>query len=86
LDFLVINAFHPQYVQTYMPQFLSTIRKEAEQKANGQKYGSIARATRESDGTKPSGLIQSFPKTKRVSTDRTDFYVYSRAGAPKGKK
>jgi hypothetical protein len=39
-----INAFHPSYVQTYMPQFLSTIRKEADQKANGKKFGSLARS------------------------------------------
>ncbi len=39
-----INAFHPAYVQTYMPQFLSTIRKEADQKANGKKFGSLARS------------------------------------------
>jgi hypothetical protein len=38
-----INAFHPAYVETYMPQFMSTIRKEAGQKANGQKFGSLAR-------------------------------------------
>jgi hypothetical protein len=44
LDFLVINAFHPSYVETYMPQFLSAIRKEAEQKANGQRSGSLARS------------------------------------------
>jgi hypothetical protein len=39
-----INAFHPDYVQTYMPEFMSTIRKEATQKINGQKSGSLARS------------------------------------------
>lgn len=39
-----INAFHPEYVQTYMPQFLSTIRKEAQQKENGLKAGVLARS------------------------------------------
>jgi len=67
LDFLVINAFHPQYVQTYMPQFLSAIRKEADQTANGKKYGSLARS-------------------KKPSIEPTDFYTYSRAGAPKKAK
>jgi hypothetical protein len=27
-----------------MPHFMSTIRKEADQKANGQKYGSLSRS------------------------------------------
>jgi hypothetical protein len=39
-----INAFHPAYVETYMPEFMSTIRKEAGQKANGQKFGSLSRS------------------------------------------
>lgn len=78
----LINAFHPEYVQTYMPEFLSTIRKEAAQTANGVHFGGKSRATRENTG-KSVNTINAFPKTQeRVSTDRTDFYVYSRAGAP----
>jgi hypothetical protein len=46
---------------------MSSIKKEADQKANGQKYGSLARS-------------------KMPKTEVTDFYVYSRAGAPKRKK
>ena len=43
-----INAFHPAYVQTYMPEFLAIIRKEADQKANGQRSGSLARSKQQS--------------------------------------
>jgi len=43
----VINAFHPDYVKTYMPEFLSSIRLEATQKANGEASGQKAKATRE---------------------------------------
>jgi hypothetical protein len=50
-----------------MPQFLSAIRKEADQTANGKKYGSLARS-------------------KKPSIEPTDFYTYSRAGAPKKAK
>ena len=32
----IINAFHPDYVKTYMPEFLATIRIEAKQKENNQ--------------------------------------------------
>lgn len=82
----MINAFHPDYVKTYMPEFMSTIRKESEQQANGTKFGALSRASRESVQGKTVNTITAFPKTKRVSLAPTDFYVYSRAGAPKGKK
>ena len=83
---MIVNAFHKDYVQTYMPEFLSTIRKEADAKANGMKFGTQARATRESDGRTKTSALSDFPKTKRVSIERTDFFVYSKAGMPKGVK
>jgi hypothetical protein len=83
---MIVNAFHKDYVQTYMPEFLSTIRKEADAKANGMKFGTQARATRESDGRAKTSALSDFPKTKRVSIERTDFFVYSKAGMPKGVK
>lgn len=81
----MINAFHPQYVETYMPEFLSSIRSESAAKENGQKYGSLSRATRE-NASVTVNTINAFPKTKRVSLKPTEFIVYSRAGMPKGKK
>jgi hypothetical protein len=83
---MTINAFHPDYVSTYMPQFMSSIRSESAAKENGKRSGLIARATRESDGKAKTSPLSDFPKTKRVSIERTDFYVYSRAGMPKGVK
>jgi len=84
---MTINAFSPSYVATYMPEFMSTIRKESDAKLNGQKYGAMARATRESDGRAKTSALSDFPKTKaRVSLEPTEFYVYSRAGMPKGVK
>ena len=84
---MTINAFHPAYVQTYMPEFLSTIRSESAAKLNGQKFGAKGRATRENASEKEHSAITMFPKTKaRVSLEPTDFYVYSRAGMPKEKK
>jgi hypothetical protein len=83
---MIVNAFHKDYVKTYMPEFMSAIRSEAAAKANGQKYGTLARATRESDGKAKTSALSDFPKTKRVSTAVTEFYVYSKAGMPKGVK
>ena len=84
---MTINAFSPAYVATYMPEFMSTIRKESDAKLNGQKYGSLARATRESDGRAKTSALSDFPKTKaRVSLEPTEFFVYSKAGMPNGVK
>ena len=83
---MTINAFSADYVKTYMPEFMSTIRKESDAKLNGQKYGTLARQTRESDGKAKTSPLSDFPKTKRVSTAITEFHVYSKAGMPKGVK
>jgi hypothetical protein len=77
----IINAFHPKFVETHMPDFMSKVRTEAAQKANGVKYGTMARATRESDGRAKTSPLSDFPKTKRVSLEPTTFRIYSRAGA-----
>ena len=76
-----INAFHPKYIETYMPNFMTKVRTEAAQKANGVKSGIIARAARESDGRANTSPLSSFPKTKRVSIEPTTFRIYSKAGA-----
>jgi len=81
-----MNAFHPDYVETYMPEFLSKIRIESAQHANGVINGGKSRATRESVRGKNVDTISAFPKTKRVSLQPTDFLIYSRAGMPKGVK
>ena len=83
---MIVNAFHKDYIKTYMPEFLASIRSEQAAKANGQKYGTLARATRESDGKAKSSPLSDFPKTKRVSIAVTEFHVYSKAGMPKGVK
>ncbi len=68
----IINAFHPDYVKTYMPELLSSIKTEAQQKANGEK---VAKTT-------PMKL-----HIARPNMEVTQFYVYQKAGMPKkGKK
>ena len=62
----VINAFHPDYVKTYMPEFLATIRLEATQKANGVVNGGKSKAKRESVHGKTVNSINVFPKTQSV--------------------
>lgn len=68
----VINAFHPDYVKTYMPEFLKSIKTEAQMKANGE---NMAKTT-------PMKLTIMRPNIKK-----TEFHVYAKAGMPKkGKK
>lgn len=62
----VINAFHPDYVKTYMPHLLTSIKLEATQIANGKTYGSKSKATREATGSKTVNTINVFPKTKKA--------------------
>ena len=81
----MINAFSPLYVKTYMPEFLTTIRKESAAKENGEKFGAKSRATRESVNSSVN-TISAFPKTKRVSLAPTDFHIFQKAGMPKGVK
>lgn len=90
----IINAFHPDYVKTYMPEFLSDLRVESTQKVNGSINGAKSKATRESIGGKSVNTIDRFPKhkakVKRVSIENKPFYIFSQAGdknvTPKGKK
>lgn len=78
---LVMNAFHPKFIETHMPEFLSKVRSESVQFVSGQKSGQLARASRESDGSAKSSPLSDFPKTKRVSLEPKEFRIYSKAGA-----
>jgi len=92
----VINAFHPDYVKTYMPNFMTDIRTESRQTKNGQmlsQYVDNTRKTKPSHGTVfgisnkvtsvtvPSHMHRA--KIKMVSTSVTEFHIYQKAGAPK---
>lgn len=85
----IINAFHPDYVKTYMPEFLSSIRTEETQKANGIIAGGKAKATREAV-SKGAFTISQFPKTKakvkKVDLKPKDYFTFQKAGMPKGVK
>ena len=81
----VINAFHPDYVKTYMPEFVSTIRLESTQQANGVINGGKSKASREAKKGKTVNTINLSPKPK-FNLAKTEFYIYQRAGMPKGVK
>lgn len=91
-----INAFHPDYVKTYMPNFLTDIRVESRQTKNGQTLSQYVDKTRK---TKPShgtvfGISNKVVSTTvpahmhrpvQVNLDIREFHVYQKAGMPKTK-
>lgn len=92
----IVNAFHPDYVKTYMPGFLTDIRVESRQTKAGQTLSKYVDKTREK---KPShgtlfGISDKLVSTtapahmhryklKQVSTSVTEFHIYTKAGMPK---
>lgn len=64
-----INAFHPDYIKTYHPELLTSIKLESTQHANGVIAGGKAKATREHKKGKTAFTINKFPKTQ--SAQRT---------------
>lgn len=62
----IINAFHPDYVKTYMPEMMTKIHAEEKAKANGKLYGTRAREREPSLDAPTSNTINRFPKTERL--------------------
>lgn len=64
-----INAFHPDFVKTFMPELLKAVKLESIQSANGKLAGATySKATRENvdvDGSS-AVTINKFPKTKKA--------------------
>ena len=57
-----MNAFHPEYIKTFHPEFLTAVVTQSNQIETGKANGKKARQTRES--VKGTADIKSFPKTK----------------------
>jgi len=57
-----INAFHPDYVKTYMPEFMSKLRIESAQHAQGVINGGKSKASREAKQGKTVNTINVNPK------------------------
>lgn len=77
----VINAFHPDYVKTYHPELLSSIRIEATQKANGVINGGKSKKAREA---KNANAFTTSTKSKKVDLAVKQYFTFTKAGMPKG--
>lgn len=72
-----INAFHPDYVKTYMPEFLTLLRTESRQTKAGQTLSEYVETTRKK---KPMhGTLSGITK-KQISIKPLEFMYFSRAG------
>lgn len=76
----IINAFHPAYVATHMPEFMTKMRNESTQAENGRMYGARSKMQRESVHGTSVNTISEFPKTQRVSLAPREMTYYSKAG------
>ena len=88
-----INAFHPDYIKTYMPEFMTDLRLKSLQRVNGEKNAKrIKAATRAT--VKGITAMAAFPPTepsveqKRAMLEAkkkkllavTEFHMFSKAG------
>ena len=80
-----INAFHPDYVKTYMPEFLSNIRIESTQYSNGVINGGKSKASREAKKGKTVNSINANQAAKE-SVQRVLEKAQSRAALEAKKK
>jgi hypothetical protein len=87
----IINAFHPDYVKTYMPEFMTGVQQDAQRIEAGK---TLSKHVTEKRKTNPlHGFVHGVSKAaKPLKVDITprEFYVFSKAGTanttPKGKK
>lgn len=63
---MTINAFHPDYVKTHMPNFLSKVQIESTQYSNGVINGGKSKAAREAKRGKTVNTINVVPKAQSV--------------------
>jgi hypothetical protein len=80
-----INAFHPDYIKTYHPEFLTNIRVESSQHAHGVINGGKSKAKRESVKGKNVNTINYFPKTQSTTRAREKEHTKAMLDARKKK-
>jgi hypothetical protein len=68
-DKRIINAFHKDYVSTYFSSFITKVKAEEQQKANGAKFGAKAREKEQEEVVKKKNAakpITYFPLSMAV--------------------
>lgn len=91
IDTPIINAFHPDYVKTYMPDILTAIKVDDKRLTAGETLSKHVTEKRKTDPL--HGFVHGVSKAEkplRVDLTPREFRIYNQAGAknvaPKGKK
>jgi hypothetical protein len=84
----IINAFHPDYVKTYMPEFMTGVQQDAQRIEAGKTLSK--HVTKKRKENPMHGFLHGVSKAAKVDLAPREFHVFNRAGAnnvgPKGKK
>ena len=89
----VINAFHPDYVKTYMPEIMKDfrthaanreVREEKKLKVNRKPLKTVTRSLTVKISKEQARL--DLQKRKELMLNNRDFKYFSGAGMPKGVK
>lgn len=73
----IINAFHPDFIKTYYPDFMQSFRVESRNKQSGQTLTEFVEKTRKK---KPMHGTLSGISKKQISIKPLEFMIFSRAG------
>ncbi len=76
---MTMNAFHPAYVQTYMPEFMANFRRESHAITEGKKAAARPRKTRESAGQHQSQAASGEPSEANGSARNTHNHPWALA-------
>ena len=84
----IINAFHPDYVKTYMPEILTAIKADEIRTDAGK---TLSKHVTEKRKTNPThGFLHGVSKAAKVDLAPREFHIYNKAGTAntkvKGKK
>jgi hypothetical protein len=80
----VINAFHPDYVKTHMPEFMAHIKQQNKHELSSQSMASLTIKKRTQDKTIPLHVMRA-PKRK-IGKDMTMAQVMDELAEMKQKK
>jgi hypothetical protein len=84
----IINAFHPDYVKTYMPDILTAIKVDEKRTAAGETLSKHVTEKRKKNPL--HGFVHGVSKAAKVNLAPREFHVFNKAGTAnlkvKGKK
>ena len=88
IDPPIINAFHPDYVKTYMPEFMIGVQQDAQRIEAGKTLSK--HVTKKRKENPMHGFVHGMSKVAKVDLAPREFHIFNKAGTAnttvKGKK